>query len=82
MPSIKYSVKNSVNILYTVLWSIFTHTNSTTQYKQCVFKYLLKTNLNWAFLLLRHVRLRGKLLKILMPAENVLRNHERVAFGL
>jgi len=45
MQRIQKSVKNTVNILYAVLWTIFTHTNSTTWYKQSVFKYLLNTTL-------------------------------------
>jgi hypothetical protein len=38
---------------------------SSTGYKKCLFKYFLKTSLNFAFLFLRITKVGGKLLKIL-----------------
>jgi hypothetical protein len=72
-----------VNTLYTVLWIIFIHTDSSTEYQECVFKYYLGAALNFSFPVLRIVRLHGELLKILMLPENELfRKHEMLAFGL
>ena len=40
--------------------------------KKWVFKYFLNATLNWAFSFPRMIRLHSKLLKILLPAWNVL----------
>lgn len=57
-----YYSSKYINILYAVLWIIFTHKNSSRDKK-----YLLNATLVCSFSFLRLVRLHCKLLKIVTP---------------